>query len=59
MNTPVIALLYDFDKTLCTTDMEDYTFIPPSAIRPASSGAEPTTSAAKTGWTDCSPICIR
>ena len=21
---PIIALLYDFDKTLCTTDMEDY-----------------------------------
>ncbi len=25
---PIIALLYDFDKTLCTTDMEDYAFIP-------------------------------
>ena len=25
---PIIALLYDFDKTLCTTDMEDYSFIP-------------------------------
>ena len=21
---PIVALLYDFDKTLCTTDMEDY-----------------------------------
>ena len=28
MNTPVIALLYDFDKPLCTTDKEDFTFIP-------------------------------
>lgn len=25
---PIIAFLYDFDKTLCTTDMQDYTFIP-------------------------------
>ena len=27
MTRPIIALLYDFDKTLCTTDMENYTFI--------------------------------
>ncbi len=26
--TPIIAVLYDFDKTLCTTDMADYAFIP-------------------------------
>ena len=25
---PIIALLYDFDKTLCTQDMQNYTFIP-------------------------------
>ena len=25
---PIIALLYDFDKTLCTTDMQNYAFIP-------------------------------
>ena len=24
----VLALLYDFDKTLCTKDMQEYTFIP-------------------------------
>ena len=28
MTTPIIAFLYDFDKTLCTTDMQDYAFIP-------------------------------
>ena len=35
MDRPIIALLYDFDKTLCTTDMEDYTFIPALGYRPA------------------------
>ena len=25
---PVVAILYDFDKTLCTKDMQEYTFIP-------------------------------
>lgn len=25
---PIIALLYDFDKTLCGKDMQDYSFIP-------------------------------
>ena len=25
---PVIALMYDFDKTLCTKDMQEYSFIP-------------------------------
>ena len=23
-HAPIVAFLYDFDKTLCTTDMEDY-----------------------------------
>lgn len=25
---PIIALIYDFDKTLCTDDMQNYSFIP-------------------------------
>ena len=25
---PIIALMYDFDKTLCGKDMQDYSFIP-------------------------------
>jgi len=33
-HTPIIALLYDFDHTLCTTDMQNYTFIPSLNIRP-------------------------
>ena len=27
MSKPTIGILYDFDKTLCTTDMQEYTFI--------------------------------
>ena len=25
---PVAAIMYDFDRTLCTKDMQDYSFIP-------------------------------
>ena len=32
---PIIAFLYDFDKTLCTTDMQDYTFIPSLGYTPS------------------------
>ena len=32
---PIIAFLYDFDNTLCTTDMEDYAFIPSLGYTPA------------------------
>lgn len=31
---PIIAFLYDFDKTLCTTDMQDYAFIPDLDMTP-------------------------
>lgn len=31
---PVIALMYDFDKTLCTKDMQEYTFIPNVGMTP-------------------------
>ena len=31
---PIIALLYDFDKTLCTTDMQNYAFIPSLGMTP-------------------------
>ena len=32
---PIIALLYDFDRTLCTQDMQNYTFIPTLGYTPA------------------------
>lgn len=28
MEKPIIAMMYDFDKTLCTKDMQEYSFIP-------------------------------
>ena len=37
---PIIAFLYDFDKTLCTTDMQDYSFIPSLGMTPAEFWAE-------------------
>ncbi|MCI2112737.1 HAD family hydrolase [Ruminococcus sp.] len=27
-NLPIVAIMYDFDRTLCTKDMQDYSFIP-------------------------------
>ncbi|MCD8209249.1 MAG: haloacid dehalogenase-like hydrolase [Coprobacillus sp.] len=35
MAKPIVALCYDFDKTLSTTDMQNYTFIPALGMTPA------------------------
>ena len=32
---PIVAFFYDFDKTLCTTDMQDYAFIPSLGMTPS------------------------
>lgn len=32
---PIVALMYDFDKTLCTKDMQEYGFISDLAMEPA------------------------
>ena len=32
--TTIVALLYDFDRTLCTQDMQDYAFIPSLGMDP-------------------------
>ncbi len=37
---PIIAFLYDFDKTLCTTDMQNYAFIPSLGMTPREFWAE-------------------
>ena len=34
MSKPIIAIMYDFDKTLCTRDMQEYTFIPSVGMQP-------------------------
>lgn len=34
MSQPIVALLYDFDKTLCTQDMQNYAFIPSLGLAP-------------------------
>ena len=30
---PIVALMYDFDKTLCTTDMQNYELIPNLGVK--------------------------
>ncbi|WP_297872499.1 HAD family hydrolase [uncultured Oscillibacter sp.] len=37
---PIVAFLYDFDKTLCTTDMQNYAFIPSLGMTPEAFWAE-------------------
>ena len=34
MRKPIIALIYDFDRTLCTKDMQEYGFIPNLGMTP-------------------------
>lgn len=34
MEKPIIAIIYDFDKTLCDQDMQNYTFIPNLKMTP-------------------------
>ena len=35
MQTPIVALIYDFDKTLSPKDMQEYSFIPGLSMEPA------------------------
>lgn len=34
MKKPIVAIMYDFDKTLCTKDMQEYVFIPALKMDP-------------------------
>ncbi|MBE6934045.1 MAG: haloacid dehalogenase-like hydrolase [Ruminococcaceae bacterium] len=34
MSKPIVAFMYDFDKTLCTENMQEYTFIPSIGMGP-------------------------
>ena len=40
MKKPIIAIMYDFDKTLCTKDMQEYGFIPNVGMESADFWAE-------------------
>lgn len=40
MEETIVALIYDFDKTLCTKDMQDYAFIPSIGMKPEEFWAE-------------------
>lgn len=33
-NKPIVAIMYDFDKTLCSEDMQNYSFIPALGMTP-------------------------
>ena len=35
MKKPIVAIMYDFDKTLCTRDMQEYTLIPSVGMEPS------------------------
>ncbi len=35
MKKPIVVLMYDFDKTLCDRDMQEYNFIPDLGLTPA------------------------
>ncbi|HWQ51843.1 MAG TPA: hypothetical protein VN369_08600, partial [Terriglobales bacterium] len=35
MRRPIVALMYNFDKTLCTKDMQEYGFIPQLGMKPS------------------------
>lgn len=48
-NKPIVAIMYDFDKTLSTTDMQNYTFIPSLGMTPAEFWGDTTKFSEKTG----------
>lgn len=53
MSKPIVAIMYDFDKTLCTRDMQEYTFIPDLGMQPDDFGAARARLRQKSRWTAC------
>ena len=49
MAKPIIGIMYDFDKTLSTTDMQNYDFIPAIGMTPAEFWGATTEFTEKTG----------
>ena len=48
-NQPIMAIMYDFDKTLSTTDMQNYSFIPNLGLTPEQFWGDTTIFSEKTG----------
>ncbi len=48
-NQPIMAIMYDFDKTLSTTDMQNYSFIPNLGLTPQEFWGDTTIFSEKTG----------
>ena len=48
--TPIVAILYDFDKTLCTQDMQNYSFIPNLGMTPGEYRRKNTPDSITNGW---------
>src|SRR5574344_1322064 len=46
---PIMAIMYDFDKTLCKEDMQNYAFIPAMGMTPAEFWGKTTEFSNKTG----------
>ncbi len=49
MGKPIVAILYDFDKTLSITDMQNFSFIPALGMTPGEFWGETTKFSEKTG----------
>lgn len=49
MGKPIVAIMYDFDKTLSTTDMQNYSFIPQLGMTPEEFWGKTTEFTLKTG----------
>ena len=49
MKQPIVAIMYDFDKTLSTTDMQNYGFIPLLGLTPQEFWGETGKFSEKTG----------
>lgn len=57
MEKPIVALIYDFDKTLSPKDMQEYSFLPGIRVDPDKFWGSAAISRRSTRWTACSHIC--
>ena len=50
MSKPIVAILYDFDATLATSDMQNFSFIPSLGLTPLFFGLNKGGESTKQGW---------